>query len=101
MPIYEYYCDACGHEFEVMQKINDKPIRKCESCGKLKAKRAISKTSFVLKGSGWYVTDYGGANASNRKSEAPPKGENGDKTSEKPTKDSPSSPPSSKKAANA
>jgi putative FmdB family regulatory protein len=72
MPIYEYYCESCGHEFEVMQKITDRPIRKCESCGKLKAKRAISKSSFVLKGSGWYVTDYGGANASNRKSKSPP-----------------------------
>ncbi len=101
MPIYEYYCDACGHEFEVMQKITDNPIKKCEACGKLKAKRAISKTSFVLKGSGWYVTDYGGANASNRKSEAlkPADGEaaSGDKKS----KDSDSKDSPSKKAANA
>jgi putative FmdB family regulatory protein len=66
MPIYEYHCQSCGHEFEAMQKITDEPIRKCESCGKMKAKRSISRTSFVLKGSGWYVTDYGGANASNR-----------------------------------
>ena len=60
MPLYEYRCGACGHEFEVLQKVSDRPIRKCESCGRLKAKRAISQTSFVLKGSGWYVTDYGG-----------------------------------------
>jgi putative FmdB family regulatory protein len=60
MPLYEYRCGACGHEFEVLQKISDRPIRKCERCGRLKAKRAISQTSFVLKGSGWYVTDYGG-----------------------------------------
>jgi putative FmdB family regulatory protein len=66
MPIYEYHCESCGHEFEAMQKITDEPIRKCEGCGKMKAKRSISRTSFVLKGSGWYVTDYGGANASNR-----------------------------------
>ncbi len=65
MPIYEYHCESCGHEFEVMQKITDAPIRKCENCGKMKAKRSISRTSFVLKGSGWYVTDYGGKNASN------------------------------------
>lgn len=71
MPIYEYHCESCGHEFEVMQKITDEPIRKCESCGKMKAKRSISRTSFVLKGSGWYVTDYGGANASNRASTPP------------------------------
>ena len=60
MPIYEYYCNACGHEFELIQKITDSPVRKCEACGKLQAKRKISQTSFVLKGSGWYVTDYGG-----------------------------------------
>ena len=71
MPIYEYYCESCGHEFEAMQKITEDPIRKCESCGKLKAKRSISRTSFVLKGSGWYTTDYGGANASNRPSTTP------------------------------
>ena len=70
MPIYEYYCEACGHEFETMQKITEDPIRKCEACGEMKAKRSISRTSFVLKGSGWYVTDYGGKNASKS---APPK----------------------------
>ncbi|MCP4676000.1 MAG: zinc ribbon domain-containing protein [Deltaproteobacteria bacterium] len=58
MPIYEYHCNACDHEFEVMQKITEGPIRKCEKCGRLKAKRMISQTSFILKGSGWYVTDY-------------------------------------------
>ena len=81
MPIYEYHCEACGHEFEVMQKITDVPIRKCEKCGKMKAKRSISRTSFVLKGSGWYVTDYGGANASNRPSTKPPHSSDGDKKS--------------------
>jgi putative FmdB family regulatory protein len=61
MPIYEYYCNGCGHEFELIQKITDHPVRKCEKCGKLKAKRKISHSSFVLKGSGWYTTDYGGS----------------------------------------
>jgi putative FmdB family regulatory protein len=63
MPIYEYTCKACGHEFEVIQKINDKPIRKCEACGRLKAERHISQTSFLLKGTGWYTTDYAGHKA--------------------------------------
>lgn len=63
MPIYEYTCKACGHEFEVIQKISDKPIRKCEACGRLKAARHISQTSFVLKGTGWYTTDYAGHKA--------------------------------------
>jgi putative FmdB family regulatory protein len=99
MPIYEYYCASCGHEFEVMQKITDRPIRKCESCGKLKAKRAISKTSFVLKGSGWYVTDYGGANASNQK-ESSASNDKKEETSTKTSKDDASVTAPSKKAAN-
>lgn len=56
MPIYEYKCNKCG-VFEVMQKITDSPLKKCPTC-KGKAERQISNTSFVLKGSGWYVTDY-------------------------------------------
>ena len=63
MPIYEYTCKACGNNFEVLQKISDKPVRKCEACGKLKAQRQISQTSFVLKGTGWYTTDYAGHKA--------------------------------------
>jgi putative FmdB family regulatory protein len=66
MPIYEYRCSACGHEFEVMQKMSDGPIRKCEACGRLKVKRLVSQSSFVLKGSGWYVTDYAGKKGQGR-----------------------------------
>ena len=58
MPIYEYSCLECGHEFEKLQKVSDSPVRKCPSCSRLKARRMISRTSFVLKGDGWYVTDY-------------------------------------------
>lgn len=71
MPIYEYHCTACEHDFEVMQKFTDPPIRKCEKCGRLKAKKMISQTSFVLKGSGWYVTDYGGKKPSNSENHHP------------------------------
>jgi putative FmdB family regulatory protein len=56
MPIYEYECSKCG-VFEVNQRITDDPIRKCPSC-RSKVKKLISSTSFQLKGSGWYVTDY-------------------------------------------
>lgn len=62
MPIYEYHCEKCGHEFEVLQKHFDVDEMPCERCG-APAKRMISNTSFVLKGTGWYVTDYKGANA--------------------------------------
>ncbi len=59
MPVYEYRCNKCGHEFEEFQRITEDPIRKCPKCGKQTVERLISKTSFVLKGSGWYATDYG------------------------------------------
>jgi putative FmdB family regulatory protein len=61
MPIYEYACKGCGHEFEREQRISDAPIKKCPSCGALKARRQISRTSFVLKGGGWYNDLYGAA----------------------------------------
>lgn len=59
MPVYEYLCKACGHEFEREQRISEDPIKKCPSCGALKAVRQISRTSFVLKGGGWYSDLYG------------------------------------------
>ena len=64
MPIYEYHCRACDHEFEEMQKITDGPLRKCPECAALKLERLVSRSSFQLKGGGWYVTEYGGKKAS-------------------------------------
>jgi putative FmdB family regulatory protein len=61
MPIYEYLCEKCGHEFEREQRISDEPIRTCPECRARKVKRLISQTSFVLKGSGWYSDLYGSA----------------------------------------
>ena len=58
MPTYEYGCESCG-TFEVTQRITDKPLRRCPTC-KGKVAKLISSTSFQLKGSGWYVTDYAG-----------------------------------------
>ena len=57
MPIYEYECTQCGRKEEVLQKFSDKPLTKCKYCsGKLH--KLISQSSFHLKGTGWYVTDY-------------------------------------------
>ena len=56
MPIYEYRCEKCG-VVEVMQRITEAPLKKCPRC-KSKVERMISSSSFVLKGSGWYATDY-------------------------------------------
>lgn len=58
MPIYEYRCGGCGHEFEEWQKMSDKPIRKCPSCEARKVERLVSVTSFQLKGGGWYADGY-------------------------------------------
>ena len=58
MPFYEYQCAHCGFDEEVLQAINDKPLKKCPSCGKTGLKKLISAPVFRLKGSGWYETDF-------------------------------------------
>ena len=58
MPIYEYECNECGHHIEALQKFSDPPIAECEMCHSDKVKKLISHSTFHLKGTGWYVTDY-------------------------------------------
>lgn len=58
MPIYEYLCGKCGHDFEVLQKVSDAALRKCPACGALRLKKRVSKPTFRLKGTGWYETDF-------------------------------------------
>lgn len=58
MPIYEYECTSCHHQFDMMQKITDPPIKQCPQCFEETAKRLISAAGFQLKGSGWYATDF-------------------------------------------
>jgi len=58
MPFYEYECPHCGWDEEVLQKITDKPLTKCPSCGKKGVKKLMSAPVFRLKGSGWYETDF-------------------------------------------
>ena len=59
MPVYEYQCSACKRIEEAFQKISDPPLAVCPACtGHLE--KIISHSSFHLKGSGWYATDYGG-----------------------------------------
>ncbi|MBN2242130.1 MAG: zinc ribbon domain-containing protein [Acidobacteria bacterium] len=57
MPIYEYQCSKCGEIFEAFQKFSDEPLKECRFCGG-KVEKLISHSSFQLKGSGWYLTDY-------------------------------------------
>lgn len=68
MPIYEYACSDCFHEFEVMQKMSDEPVKACPECGKERAKRLVSAPKFKLKGSGWYETDFKNKPAKKRSS---------------------------------
>jgi putative FmdB family regulatory protein len=59
MPTYEYQCDACEHNFDEFQGINDKPLKKCPECGKSKLRRVFGTGAAILfKGSGFYQTDY-------------------------------------------
>ena len=88
MPIYEYKCAKCSATFEAFQKMSDEPLERCKFCAG-KVEKLFSQTSFQLKGSGWYLTDYsrksqpsGGssdsASTSGEKSE-----KSGDKSSDK------------------
>jgi len=71
MPVYEYQCSACKRIQEAFQKISDPPLAICPRC-KGSLTKIISHSSFHLKGSGWYVTDYGGAKTKTDTPEKPP-----------------------------
>jgi putative FmdB family regulatory protein len=75
MPLYEYQCGSCGSVFEVRQKFSDDPVTVHENCGG-SVRRLLTAPSFHFKGSGWYITDYARAGATeNGKSEKSEKGE--------------------------
>ncbi len=65
MPIYEYQCQVCGHELEVLQKLRDDPLVDCPDCGKSSLKKKVSAAGFRLKGGGWYETDFKTGNKKN------------------------------------
>src|SRR4051794_33313418 len=75
MPIYEYACAACGHEFEEWQKMSDAPVRTCPKCKKKKVERLISKTAFQLKGGGWYADLYSSSKPGEGKGDSAEKAE--------------------------
>ena len=86
MPIYEYRCEKCDSHFEVIQKFSDKPLKFCSNC-KGRLTKLISQTSFQLKGSGWYVTDYAKSSKTTSKSDesSKPAAESSTKTAESST----------------
>ena len=57
MPTYEYQCEKCERVFEIRQRITEAPLTACDVCGG-RVKRLLSPAPFILKGEGWYVTDY-------------------------------------------
>ena len=65
MPTYSYRCDACGHQFEQVQRITEAPTKECPECHELQTRRMINSANFILKGSGWYSDLYSGG--SNKK----------------------------------
>ncbi len=76
MPIYEYECTQCGCRSELVQKVNDPPLRICKKCGGA-LRKLISSPAIQFKGNGWYVTDYAKKSApqdeGKKKEKAPPK----------------------------
>jgi putative FmdB family regulatory protein len=90
MPVYEYQCEACGQLEEAFQKISEPPLETCSSCnGHLK--KLISQSSFHLKGSGWYVTDYGGAKSGANTGSGGSKGKSADNSAKTTSKSGDSS----------
>lgn len=88
MPTYEYECLKCGRVFEIRQRISESPLTACDACGG-QVRRLLSAAPFILKGEGWYVTDY--------PSESRKKALESEKSSSKPA-DKPADKPAEKSA---
>ena len=73
MPIYEYQCSNCHHQFDIIQKISDEPLKECPECHKDTAVKLVSAAGFQLKGTGWYETDFKNKNPAPSKSTDAPK----------------------------
>ena len=102
MPIYEYRCEACGHQQEFLQKVSDPTLTVCPACGKATFAKMLTAAGFQLKGSGWYATDFknkGSSTATAAKAEgkgetkAEGKAEGGDKPAGESKSEGPSSGP--------
>ncbi len=80
MPIYEYRCDACGREIEVLQKMSAPALLDCTACGKPALRKLMSAAGFQLKGTGWYATDFKATPKANGNAESAGKEESKDST---------------------
>ena len=65
MPLYEYRCDTCEHEFEALQKMSDESLLHCQACDEPSLRKLVSAAGFSLKGDGWYETDFKSGNKRN------------------------------------
>jgi putative FmdB family regulatory protein len=93
VPLYEYRCKACGHQFEKIQSFSAPEEKECPVC-KGEVERLISAPAVQFKGSGWYVTDYAGKSSSNKPPAASASGDGGSKTESKPASTESSAPAS-------
>lgn len=82
MPLYEYRCLKCGSSFEILQRINEKPVKKCPKCGG-PVQKVISPPALQFKGNGWYITDYAQKKKTEEKEKGKEKPKNQEKTSPK------------------
>jgi putative FmdB family regulatory protein len=102
MPTYDYACSACGHHWDVEQRMSEDPIKKCPKCGKLKAQRLITGGNFILKGGGWYADLYSSSSKSSKETSSDTgssSAKSETKTETKTETAKPESKPSKKKAA--
>jgi putative FmdB family regulatory protein len=88
MPIYGYQCQACHHEFELMQKMSDPAPTVCPVCGKPDVRKQLSAAGFQLKGSGWYATDFKGTGKPKPDAKAGPEAKTSPETKTSPDKGS-------------
>ncbi|HEU4516700.1 MAG TPA: FmdB family zinc ribbon protein [Steroidobacteraceae bacterium] len=97
MPFYEYQCAACGHHHEELQKVSDRPLRKCPACGRASLKRLVSAPVFRLKGGGWYETDFKNDKESKRNLAGEKEPAPAEKPADKPAEAKPEAKPAEKK----
>jgi len=88
MPIYEYRCEACGHQQEFLQRVSEPPLTECPVCRKPTFQKLLSAAGFQLKGSGWYATDFKNKTSkpAEKKAEDKPEAKTDTKTDAKPEK---------------
>jgi putative FmdB family regulatory protein len=87
VPMYEYKCAKCGNRFEKIEPVSAPTTQKCpKCCGK--AERQLAAPAIQFKGSGWYVTDYGGKGATSPAKSDGAEAKSGDSTTESSTKPS-------------